>query len=623
MKKICTLLILILSVLEISAQVNGYAKVTLIVGPVLTVSNANETYDAFAIGESVIVMQMQDNVIGSNTANNSGFGNLAAIASAGRYEVGTISGVTRVLGAPTVITLTTSLTNTYNTGSNSSVQIITFPRLAAGNYTTTANITAVSWNGLVGGVVAFRVGGILTLSHNITADAQGFRGAAADASSTPYGSCNSTTWTSATDVLLGNKGEGIYKVTGAGYVSGKGKILNGGGGGNTINAGGGGGGNYTAGGDGSAGWSCGAGTGGVGGIALSTYFSAGDRLFMGGGGGSGEANDGSNDRGGNGGGIIIIKAGTIRTTGTGTARRISANGETAPAVANDGGGGAGAGGSIALLVTNYTVVAGRPLIISANGGDGGDVADPSPHGGGAGGGQGAVLFASVRPTTNITTTTNNGQGGLNNAGGTRGNGGQGTSSSGIIPTAINILPLKLVSFTAAKTNNNVQLNWKTENEENVSRYEVQRSTNGTVYETIGTVTAANNSTTAQTYSFADPRSVSSVTYYRLRMVDIDGQFTYSNVLILRAANGTATGVSVYPNPARANASLYITSAVNGNAAIRVINMQGATVYTQQSLVSKGDNIVPVSRMQSLSNGVYNVQVTINNETYHTRLIVQK
>src|SRR3954466_4859104 len=95
MKKICTLLLL-LTALKLSAQVNGYAKITAIAGVNLTVSNPNETYGTFTNGSKVIVMQMQDNVIGSNTSQNTSFGNLATIASAGRYEVATINTVTRV-----------------------------------------------------------------------------------------------------------------------------------------------------------------------------------------------------------------------------------------------------------------------------------------------------------------------------------------------------------------------------------------------------------------------------------------------------------------------------------------------------------------------------------------------
>src|SRR5688572_28606242 len=76
------------------SQVNAYAKVTAITTTagksVLTMANINQTYHTFAVGEDVIVIQMQDNII-SGTSNNSSFGLLSSIANAGLYEVATIN----------------------------------------------------------------------------------------------------------------------------------------------------------------------------------------------------------------------------------------------------------------------------------------------------------------------------------------------------------------------------------------------------------------------------------------------------------------------------------------------------------------------------------------------------
>ena len=61
--------------------VNGYAEVTAISGTTLTLAATDETYDDFADGESIIIMQMQDDVIGANTGDNASFGNLHDIES--------------------------------------------------------------------------------------------------------------------------------------------------------------------------------------------------------------------------------------------------------------------------------------------------------------------------------------------------------------------------------------------------------------------------------------------------------------------------------------------------------------------------------------------------------------
>ena len=155
-KKISILLtVLLVSINVIAQRVNAFARATSISGTTFNVANVEENDDSFEIGERIIVMQMQDNVIGSNTNNNSSFGNLNNIQSAGLYEIRTISGITESSGTPISITVSTSLTNTYNTGTNSRVQLISFPTLGSPDYTTTANMTTRNWNGNIGGVSAF------------------------------------------------------------------------------------------------------------------------------------------------------------------------------------------------------------------------------------------------------------------------------------------------------------------------------------------------------------------------------------------------------------------------------------------------------------------------------------
>ncbi|HSC38797.1 MAG TPA: hypothetical protein VLD19_13030, partial [Chitinophagaceae bacterium] len=120
------LLLLLFVVSTGQAQVNAYARVTAISGTTLSVSNVNTTYHTFAAGNQVIIMQMQDDVIGSNTTNASGFGSLSTIANAGLYEVATISSITFVSGVPTAVVLSAALKRTYTTGANSRVQMISF-----------------------------------------------------------------------------------------------------------------------------------------------------------------------------------------------------------------------------------------------------------------------------------------------------------------------------------------------------------------------------------------------------------------------------------------------------------------------------------------------------------------
>ncbi len=160
-----------------SQIVNAYAKIVNIDASqtTFTVNNVNQSSHTFTVGGKVIIMQMQDDAIGTNTTNASSFGNVGSIQSAGLYEIGIIASRMPATGTPTSIVLSSPLTNSFNTGPNSSLQLITFRDMGT-NYTTTANITGLAWNSNIGGVIAFETSNTLTLNHSVIADGIGFSG---------------------------------------------------------------------------------------------------------------------------------------------------------------------------------------------------------------------------------------------------------------------------------------------------------------------------------------------------------------------------------------------------------------------------------------------------------------
>lgn len=543
-----------LNQLEGQVIYNAYAGVTNITsGTLLAVSNVTQTYHSFTVGENVIIMQMQDNVIGTNTTNATTFGNLGGIASAGLYEVATIASVNLSAGTPTSIGLTSALINSYNTGANSAVQIISFRKLSAAAFTTTNNITGLAWTGTVGGVIALEIGTTLTLNHNISADGIGFRGGSKN---TPngYSTCDQTTYQTAIATRYAGKGEGIYKNTNAAFTGARGKILTGGGGGNDVNAGGGGGGNYTGGGTGGSGWvpagtGCNPIAGGLGAISLSTSINA-SRIFMGGGGGGGHENDGVGTAGGAGGGIILLKTGTLITTGTCGGRTISANGAAAGNASNDGSGGGGAAGSVVMQVNNYSIVSTCSLAFTSSGGNGGSSVTSGAHGGGGGGGQGVIIFSTPQPTVNTSVNTIPGNGGTSCSGCTgtiNPTAGIGPNNAGIIINSSGPLPIELIYFRANNMSEKVNLSWATATEKNTDYFIVERSKDALSWENIGKVKAAENSNLTLYYEFDDEAPLEGISYYRLKIVDLDFTEDFSNTQAIDRGNKEPY-IIYYPNP---------------------------------------------------------------------------
>lgn len=597
--------------------VNVYARVTSLSGTSLSVTGATGTFTTGA----AIAMQMQDSTIGNNTGNNNSFGNLSSIQSAGVYEIVNITAV-----SASTITLSVAPSHTFHFNNNSRVQIISYPTFGSGgNYTLNTAVTAPAWNGATGGVLAFKVTGTLTLNNNIKVDGAGFRGGAAGANAPGDYTCDpvtmfdnaggvSTTW-------YGNKGEGIHNPNSV-FTVARGKMLNGGGGGNLNNAGGGGGGNFTAGGTGGQGWSCSASTtgGGVGGADLSTYVS-GSRIFMGGGGGGGQQNNSVGTAGGNGGGIIMISAGTIKTTGgcnSGAGSiSISARGNAAANSGNDGAGGAGAGGSIILQAASYTANNNCPININSSGGDGGNVNNSGSHGAGGGGGKGAVILSGVVGVpSNVAVTDTAGVGGANDNTATAITASNGSSvansgSSGIVFTPSALLPVQLSAFDAFAVNSNAVIKWQAAAENGFDYYEVERSVNnGASFTTAGRVNATGSNSL---YSFTDNVSnfisANPKIYYRLRMVDKDGSFEYSSVRTVSFNQQSATMVlKSFPNPA--TATVYITSATISAAApvhASIHDMQGRTIKTYNNATLSGVNTIALS-LDGIAKGQYIITV---------------
>lgn len=608
------------------SQVNAYAKVSSISGRVLTLSNVNETYHTFEDGDKIIIMQMQDDVIGDVT-NASTFGSLGSIKSAGIYEVATIESHTESAGLPSKITVNADISNTFNIGTNSTVQIISFRKYGSPDYTTTADMIALDWNGTVGGVLAIEVSGTLTLAHNLTANAAGFIGGSRSGIGNSV-ICDASTWITSNSAASGRKGESIYKITSTGYIYGRAKDLNGGGGGNLHNAGGGGGGNYTTGGDGGPGYLCeSTPVGGQGGISLSTSISA-SRVFMGGGGGGGQQNNSAATAGADGGGIILINAKQITTTGSCGTVTISANGGGGTAAntsGNDGAGGGGAGGSIVLAVKTFDIASGCTLAVAASGGNGGTVNDSRSHGGGGGGGQGVVIYSSAQPTTNVTTTTASGAGGCNeNTCTTRASTASGTANSGIVSSAGNTpLPVSLLYFKGLNNEQThaIELHWATATEINNDYFTLERSANGEEFVTIGTVKGSGTSQLTNKYQFTDNGAKAGVYYYRLSQTDLDGTTVRFKIIRIEFDGPAEPFASVYPNPVNQgdDVTVDLIDVPDGAYTITILDPQGIQVAQTQLQVSQSGSAT--LRLSALLSGVYMVRITSAAWSANRKLVI--
>lgn len=176
---------------------------------------------------------------------------------------------------------------------------------------------------------------------------------------------------------------------------------------------------------------------------------------------------------------------------------------------------------------------------------------------------------------------------------------------------VSTLPLTLTSFNGIFKNNTVQLNWTTSLEENVDKFVVEKSANGTDWQPFTTVKATGNSIITNEYNTTDA-TVAAVNYYRLKMVDIDGKYTYSQTIQIRSNGAERAGIKLYPNPATSLTTLSITSDNKLAAHIKLYNQFGLQLQHLQRTLIAGSNNIPVPGIGTLPTGAY--IITVEDET---------
>lgn len=200
--------------------------------------------------------------------------------------------------------------------------------------------------------------------------------------------------------------------------------------------------------------------------------------------------------------------------------------------------------------------------------------------------------------------------------------GAGTSSIGSSFVVSIGLPVSLLSFTAQVIDDNVSLQWKTADEINFSYYEIETSLTGVAFTPLTRVTASGGASDKQ-YDWLHANAAnlhSGKLYYRLKLVDNDGRFTYSRVIIVSMGKTVQLILNVSPNPFVDKFSIYLNLPGKRLLSIQLTDMSGALVLQKKVTVEKGFSSVPVSALDGLPKGSYVLTVVYEEEIYQYKLL---
>ncbi len=263
-----------------------------------------------------------------------------------------------------------------------------------------------------------------------------------------------------------------------------------------------------------------------------------------------------------------------------------------------GGGGGGAAGSVSDGFNG-----GNTITWTGNcqtpGGDGG-------LDGGAPGGAGGKGAGFTDVNCNITDPAGNGVNYGGGGGGGNGNGGiPGTGTGGYVLISWGIVPVELTSFTATSNNKEVELNWSTATETNNQGFEVERRISETEFRTIGYVDGKGTTTEQQNYSFADKNVEAGKYFYRLKQVDFDGSFEYSNEVSAEVTAPLEFALDQnYPNPFNPATIINYSIPEVGFVKLAVFNLLGEKVADLVNQVVEAGSHQVTFNTSSLPSGAY-------------------
>lgn len=173
-----------------------------------------------------------------------------------------------------------------------------------------------------------------------------------------------------------------------------------------------------------------------------------------------------------------------------------------------------------------------------------------------------------------------------------------------------VLPMELLLFQAIPRGSQIDLAWRTATERNTDRFEVQRSRDDQQFIPIGQQDAAGESLQPLDYSFTDQAPLAGPNYYRLKLLDRDGSFTFSSVEVAFVERSLDQRPLLFPVPAMDLLHVSFHAPTEGMAIIRLRDALGRPVAEHPATVTKGRNALTIPLLD-LAEGCYTLEVDLS------------
>lgn len=195
-------------------------------------------------------------------------------------------------------------------------------------------------------------------------------------------------------------------------------------------------------------------------------------------------------------------------------------------------------------------------------------------------------------------------------------------SSEVFEVVPEVLPIELISFKAEALDGEIALNWFTSSENNNARFEIEHSLSGKDFVKVGEVAGSGTTSETSKYAFKHESPTFGQNYYRLKQIDFDGQFEYSNIATAFVRTENLRIGTFHPNPS-ISGEIYLDylSSVDSNLELTIYNLAGNFVFSREYFLLKEEQLLNLN-FTNLPKGIYLIRIGNELNSEWRRLIIQ-
>ena len=172
-------------------------------------------------------------------------------------------------------------------------------------------------------------------------------------------------------------------------------------------------------------------------------------------------------------------------------------------------------------------------------------------------------------------------------------------------------PVKFIDVSALEQENNILVHWNVENEININKYVVEKSTDGINFGDIGFKYA----TQSLSYSWVDDKSLQNIIYYRIKSIGDAGEILYSKIVKVTTVKNRVSDIAISPNPVNETreVSIDLINVPSGNYELGLYDISGRKVFSENIIHQFNENHIKIKLFNSISSGSYNLILSGKND----------